>query len=100
MTQIRIEMRDALHGQVELRGHAGDARICAAISTVAGAALNTLGEAAKDVVYESGDVRFRLEMQDGLQMGAMEMMVEAFEMLAENFPECVGVTMVRTDPVE
>lgn len=100
MTQIRIEMRDALHGQVELSGHAGDDRICAAVSTVVGAALNTLGDAAKDVVYESGNVRFRLEMQDGLQMGAMDMMVEAFEMLAENFPECVGVTMVSHGPVK
>lgn len=93
MTQVRVEMRDALNGRVSIRGHAGDERICAAISTLTGAALNALGDAAGNVVYESGKVEFDVHMTDGRQMGALETLLTGLEMLSENFSERVGVTV-------
>ena len=96
MTQVRVAMRDALNGRVSIRGHAGDERICAAISTLTGAVLNALRDAAQNVVYESGNVEFDVKFSDGLQMGAFEVLMEAFSMLSESFPERVGVTMEGT----
>ena len=93
MTQVRVAMRDALNGRVSIRGHAGDERICAAISTLTGAALNALGDAAGNVVYESGRVEFDLNMTDGRQMGAFNTLLTGLEMLSENFSERVGVTV-------
>lgn len=100
MTQVTVRMQDALHGRVEIRGHAGDERICAAISTLAGAALNAMRDAAQNVVYESGDVEFDVKFTDGMQMGAFEVLMEAFSMLSENFPERVGVTVERPGPLQ
>ena len=100
MTQVTVRMQDALHGRVEIRGHAGDERICAAISTLTGAALNALGDAAENVVYESGDVEFDVRMTDGRQMGALETLLTGLEMLSENFSERVGVTVDAPVTVE
>lgn len=96
MTQVTVRMQDALRGRVEIKGHAGDERICAAISTLTGAVLNALRDAAQNVVYESGNVEFDVKFSDGLQMGAFEVLMEAFSMLSESFPERVGVTMEGT----
>lgn len=93
MTQVTVRMQDALRGRVEIKGHAGDERICAAISTLTGAVLNVLRDAAQNVIYESGNVEFDVKFSDGLQMGAFEVLMEAFSMLSESFPERVGVTM-------
>lgn len=97
MTRATIRMRTATEGRVEVRGHAGDERICAAISTALCAALNVLGDAAENVVYESGDVEFDVRMTDGIQMGAMEMLAETFFSLSEKFPGDVGVTAEGPD---
>ena len=93
MTQVMVAMRDALNGRVSICGHAGDERICAAISTLTGAVLNVLRDAAQNVIYESGNVEFDVKFSDGLQMGAFEVLMEAFSMLSESFPEMVGVTV-------
>lgn len=100
MTQVTVRMRDALNGRMEIRGHAGDDKICAAISTLTGAALNAMGEAAQNVVYESGDVEFDLHITDGMQIGALDVLVTGLGMLSENFPERVGVTVERPHPVQ
>lgn len=97
MTQVTIRMQSAADGRVEVRGHAGDERICAAISTALCAALNVLGDAAENVVYESGDVEFDVHMTDGVQMGALETLAETFFLLSEKFPGVVGVTAEGPD---
>ena len=93
MTQVQITMSTATEGHVSIKGHAGNSLVCAAISTLTGATLNTLGDAAQNVVYESGHVEFDVQFTDGLQMGAFNVLTEAFEMLSESFPEGVGVTI-------
>ena len=100
MTQVTVRMRDELCGRVEIRGHAGDERICAAISTLTWAALNAMGDGAQHVVYESGDVEFDVRLTDGRQMGALETLLTGLQMLSENFPEGVGVTVETPHPVE
>lgn len=100
MTQVTVRMQDALHGRVEIRGHAGDERICAAISTLTGAALNAMRDAAQNVVYESGNVEFDVVMTDGMQMGALETLLTGLGMLSENFPDWVGVTVEEPKPVQ
>lgn len=100
MTDVHIRMNTVTEGHVSLTGHAGDDRICAAVSTLIGSVLNVLGDAAEDVVYESGRVEFDVSFTDGLQMGAFNVLVEAIEMLSENFPDRVGVTVERPDALE
>ena len=97
MTRATICMRTPVEGRVEIKGHAGNALICAAISTLAGAALNVLGEAAENVVYESGDVRFDVRLTDGIQMGALDVLIEGLSMLEERFSDRVGVTLIRPE---
>ena len=100
MTQVTIRMRTATEGHVDIVGHAGDSLICAAVSTLTAAVLNTIGEAAQNVIYEPGNVQFDVRFTDGLQMGAFNVLVEAFEMLAESFSEGVGVTLMSSNDVE
>lgn len=95
MTQVHIRMDTAADGHILIDGHAGDDLVCAAISTLAGAVLNALGDSAQQVAYESGHVEFDVHMTDGLQMGALNVLVEAFEMLSESFPHRVGVTLEK-----
>ena len=100
MTKATIRMDTVTEGHVLIEGHAKDERICAAISTVAGATLNALGNAAELAAYESGRGEFRVRFTDGLQMGAFDVLVEALEMLSEKFPEEVGVTINGPDDLE
>ena len=93
MTRAVIEMRTTHQGRVTIRGHAGDPLVCAGISTLLGAALNVLGDALEDVTYESGDVAFDVNVTDGVQMGALNTLVEGLEMIEEKFPGRVGVTI-------
>lgn len=93
MTKAVIDMRTTHEGRVEIRGHAGDALVCAGISTLTGAVLNAMGDAARNVVYESGDVSFDVRMEDGMQMGALETLINGLMMLEEKFPRGVGVTL-------
>ena len=95
MTQIAITGSDGAHWRVEAKGHAGDERICAAISTACGAALNVLGDAAQNIRYESGDVEFDVHLTEDAQVGALEMLAETFFMLADKFPAYVGVTFLE-----
>ena len=99
MVNAVIRMRDALNGYVRINGHAKDARICAAVSALTGAAMNVMGDAVMRARYESGDVDFDVMITNGQQMGALDTLAEGLEMLAEKFPQEVGVTIETDDPV-
>ncbi len=98
MTQVTIAMRTPLEGRVEIKGHS-QPLVCAAISTLTGAVLNVLEDAAQNVIYESGNVCFDARMTDSVQMGAFEVLCTAFEMISSAFPAEMGVTMVTPDDV-
>ena len=100
MTQVHIRMETPTDGHESIKGHAGNDLICAAISTLTGATLNALGDAAGNVVYESGNVEFDVHFTDSLQMGAFNVLVEALEMLSESFSQGVGVTLEMSPRVE
>ena len=97
MTRATIAMETTHSGRVEITGHAGDPLVCAGISTLVCAALNALGDAARNVVYESGDVRFDVELTDGVQMGALETLIGGLEIMEDKFPGRVGVTLSGPD---
>ncbi len=95
MVQATIRMYSATDGHVEIKGHAGDALVCASVSTMVGSTLNVMSGAVANVVYDSGDVEFDVHFTDSIQMGAFEVLVEALEMLAESFCGRVGVTLEK-----
>ena len=100
MTQVTVTMQTTHSGHIEITGHAGDPLVCAGISTLVCAALNAMGDAAQNVVYESGDVRFDAEITDGVQMGALETLIGGLEIMGDKFPGRVGVTLNCPDDLQ
>lgn len=93
MMRAVLEMED-WGARCELLGHAGDERICAAISTLCCAVLNALGTRAREAVYEPGEVRFSVRRPSSAQRACLTMFALGLRALAENFPDDADVTLI------
>lgn len=92
MTQAVLSMTDQ-GALVELTGHARDERVCAAISTLCCAAMNSLDGLADGARYEPGNVYFAVHRPHREDIACLRMLAVGLSGLAENFPEDVDVTL-------
>lgn len=80
--------------RVEMSGHAGDERVCMAISTLCCAAMNMLNERmAGSSRYNPGDVYFAVCKPRREDRACLHMLAIGLCELMENFPEDLDVTL-------
>lgn len=80
--------------RVEMSGHAGDERVCMAISTLCCAAMNMLDERmVGSSRYNPGDVYFAVCKPRREDRACLHMLAIGLCELMENFPEDLDVTL-------
>lgn len=80
--------------RVEMSGHAGDERVCMAISTLCCAAMNMLDERMVGIRrYNPGDVYFEVYKPRREDLACLHMLAIGLRELAENFPCDLDVTL-------
>ena len=80
--------------RVEMSGHAGDERVCMAISTLCCATMNMLDERmAGSSRYNPGDVYFSVCKPRREDRACLHMLAIGLCELMENFPEDLDVTL-------
>ena len=93
MMQAILTLTD--HGaRVEMSGHAGDERVCMAISTLCCAAMNMLDERiAGSSRYNPGNVYFAVCKPRREDRACLHMLAIGLCELMENFPADLDVTL-------
>ena len=93
MMQAILTLTDQ-SARVEMIGHAGDERVCMAISTLCCAAMNMLDERiAGSSRYNPGDVYFAVCKPRREDRACLHMLAIGLCELMENFPADLDVTL-------
>lgn len=80
--------------RVEMSGHAGDERVCMAISTLCCAAMNMLSDSMVGTArYNPGDVYFAVHKPRREDKACLYMLAIGLSELTENFPADLDVTL-------